>query len=197
VLGRLRASLVLTLGLAGCTDWQEAVVPGVANLAPTQVLIERPRSRPLPGAPGVTLTPRARYTNRAWAVAVDRPDDDWSDAIPLDVALAWGPVGSPAILRHVRFHLKRRYVSARWRTRLPLGEREVMRHLSNHHLIPAAEAVRESLEMIRPGDLVTLEGELVDVTGPAGRFATSLSREDIGNGACEVVFVEKVEVARP
>jgi len=55
----------------------------------------------------------------------------------------------------------------------------------------------ERVPPLDPGDLVTLEGELVDVTGPAGRFATSLSREDIGNGACEVVFVEKVEVARP
>jgi hypothetical protein len=50
---------------------------------------------------------------------------------------------------------------------------------------------------------VTLTGKLVDVEikDRAGRTAfqsrTSLSRDDVGSGACEQLWVEAVEVDRP
>lgn len=187
-----------TLSSTACRDWREAVIPGLANPQPQQALLRDRSPQPLPGHPGVTFTPRARYQNRAWAVALDdAPDDAWAEVVPLDVALAWGPVANPGVLTELSLHLKRRYVSVRWSHPLPLSEQDVMRHLSNHHLIPSTPAVMTDLEMIRPGDLVTLDGLLVDLDGPAGRMATSLSRTDVGNGACEVVYVERVEVARP
>jgi hypothetical protein len=50
---------------------------------------------------------------------------------------------------------------------------------------------------------VTLRGKLVDVKieDRSGRVAfqsrTSLSRDDIGSGACEQIWVEEVELDRP
>lgn len=195
---RKSALLIALLALAGCTDWREKVQPGVANPEPEQVMLEEAAPFPLPSRPSVTVTPRARYRNEAWAVAIDDdPGDDWAEEVALDVALAWGPVASPGILSHMTFHLKRRYVSVRWDGGMPLNQRVVMQHLSNHHLVAGSPAVQESLDQIRPGDFVKLEGKLVDLQGPAGQFRTSLSRDDVGNGACEVVWVERIEVARP
>ncbi len=45
------------------------------------------------------------------------------------------------------------------------------------------------------GQIVTIGGFLVDVTGPGGfTWNTSLIRTDTGNGACEIVWVESLDV---
>jgi hypothetical protein len=53
------------------------------------------------------------------------------------------------------------------------------------------------------GDLGTLRGKLVDVDIRDGdgrqafRARTSLTRDDVGSGACEIVWVESIEDERP
>jgi hypothetical protein len=67
-------------------------------------------------------------------------------------------------------------------------------------LIPATEQTARELGRVRIGDLVTLQGKLVDVEirdgrgAVAARMRTSLSRDDVGSGACEIVWVESVEI---
>ena len=96
------------------------------------------------------------------------------------------------------FHLARRYVSVRWGREVPLNEKVVMTHLANTHLIPSTPELAAYLEHVKAGDLLFLEGLLVDVA-LAGTFPlkTSLFRDDIGNGACEILYVEKAEITRP
>jgi hypothetical protein len=54
------------------------------------------------------------------------------------------------------------------------------------------------MDRVRQGELVHIEGFLVDASRPDGwRWRTSLSREDTGNGACELVFVETLEPVAP
>jgi hypothetical protein len=65
------------------------------------------------------------------------------------------------------------------------------------HMIPADEAVLKTLRNVRRGDLISLDGYLVSVTGPGGwRWDTSLTRTDTGNGACEIVWVKRIEIHR-
>jgi len=48
---------------------------------------------------------------------------------------------------------------------------------------------------IRAGQIVSLAGYLVEVRGPNGmRWRSSLTREDTGAGACELVWVETLDV---
>jgi hypothetical protein len=45
---------------------------------------------------------------------------------------------------------------------------------------------------VRQGELVHLEGELVEATGPEiGTWRSSLSWTDTDNGACELMLVEE------
>lgn len=183
----------------GCSDWQKRVRPGLAVAEPTMELLEQAEPIALTrGHTTVRLVPRARYSTKAWVVAVD---DDFSDpnaeVMPLDVGLAWGVSGDPALLGQISFHLKRRYLSARWDTRLPIPSNEVMNHISNHHLIPKNDADERLLKRARPGDLLTLEGFLVDVDGTRLPQRTSLTRDDVGNGACEILLVERFTLERP
>jgi hypothetical protein len=50
------------------------------------------------------------------------------------------------------------------------------------------------LKKLRPGQIVTARGYLVDVRGPGGfTWNTSLSRTDTGAGACELFWVEALD----
>ncbi len=85
----------------------------------------------------------------------------------------------------------------------PTAVGQLLSHIANNHLIPATEEVAKDLQQVRVGDLVTMQGKLVDVEvkdrdgKTVLRSRTSLSREDVGSGACEIVWVESVIVDRP
>jgi hypothetical protein len=191
------------VALAACGDWRDRVEPGRAAAEPVQSLVAAPEIALEARGFDVRLTPRAEYHITGYAVETSRALlDEWDFVVPMDLALAWGPVADPAVLRRLAFHLSRRYVSYRWSGPPPLPAGVLESHVANQHLIPADAAVAEALGGVRVGDLVTLTGKLVDVRiadrngRERARMRTSLSRDDTGSGACEVVWVEGVEVAR-
>jgi hypothetical protein len=60
---------------------------------------------------------------------------------------------------------------------------------ANMHIIPADGRVADALDAVREGDRVRIDGWLVNVeAGDGWRWRSSLSREDSGGGACEVVY---------
>ena len=122
----------------------------------------------------------------------------------MDVALVWGPVADPTVLSHLKFHLSERYVSYWYDAGTPaFAVGKLPSHIANNHLIPADEDVAKDLARIHIGDLVTFRGKLVDVDihdangKEVFRARTSLSRDDVGSGACEIIWVESAEVERP
>jgi hypothetical protein len=191
--------------LAACRDWREQVDPARAAAEPEQVEIGgEPALELRAGDHRLLLTPRASYRITGYAAEVSRKLlDRWDFAVPMDLALVWGPVADPRVLRHMKFHLSRRYVSWWADGETPADARgKIATHVANHHLIPASEEVAQALREVRVGDLVTLRGRLVDleIRDAAGRVvhraATSLTRDDVGSGACEQLHVEAVEVSR-
>jgi len=82
----------------------------------------------------------------------------------------------------------------RWRTEsFPIPRREIETHSANMHMIPADEEIKEALQDIREGEIVTIEGYLVQVSGKNSfRWRSSLTRKDTGAHACELVFVKSL-----
>jgi hypothetical protein len=77
----------------------------------------------------------------------------------------------------------------------PIPPEEMAQSSANMHLTPADAAVERGLRRVRRGHLVRLSGLLVNVQGPQGfHWRTSTVRHDTGAGACEIVFVERLEV---
>ena len=202
---RLRLSLALLVLVSGCRDWRQHVDPARAAGEPGQVLVA--------GEPAiefeakhhhVRLQPRATYTITGYAVETSRKLlDQWDFVVPMDVALVWGPIADPSVLSHLKFHLSQRYVSYWYDAGTPaVAVGKLPSHIANNHLIPANDEVADALARITVGDLVTLRGKLVDVDihDAAGRQVfharTSLSRDDVGSGACEIIWVEAAEVER-
>lgn len=73
-------------------------------------------------------------------------------------------------------------------------------HLSNNHLIPANEKVEKMIKNAQIGDQIHIKGYLANYeiysqdNELISRRGTSLSREDDGDGACEVIYVEELEI---
>jgi len=65
----------------------------------------------------------------------------------------------------------------------------------NFHTIAATDAVQGIIADLRPGQIVYLHGQLVRVVSPDGWYwESSLSRTDRGDGSCELVWVDEIEV---
>lgn len=73
-------------------------------------------------------------------------------------------------------------------------------NLSNNHLIASKEKVRKIINEIRIGDQIHLKGMLSSYgkTGTPEKYyrSSSLRRDDAGNGACETIFVENIEILK-
>jgi hypothetical protein len=146
-----------------------------------------------------TIIPRAHYDITARVLGRERYRfDPMADLAPVDLALGWGPMSDNAVLREVRVEQSARFYTLRWGARPPLEPAELLRHSANTHVIPASEALAARLRQLRPGEVVHLVGVLVDAQRSDGGWVrTSLRRDDTGDGACEVMRVETVEVLPP
>ena len=81
-----------------------------------------------------------------------------------------------------------------WRTDdFPIPRREIETHSANMHLIPADATVARALQQVEPGQRIALSGQLVRVVGDDGfHWQSSLTREDVGQGACELIWVQSL-----
>lgn len=113
---------------------------------------------------------------------------------PVDLLLGWGPLSDSSVLERLSFSQSNRF--GYWSAReLPVAERTIVTHSANMHLIPADGEVERRIKDTRPGEVVSLRGYLVRVEAADGwRWQSSLSREDSGAGACELVWVESFRI---
>ncbi|HJW44097.1 MAG TPA: hypothetical protein VJ463_06555 [Geothrix sp.] len=190
------AVALLAGGLALATWRGRALTQPAGVLAPEDPVQTDPEA---PGSwthRGHRLTALAGFQLHARVLGVERYRHDRPAEIsPVDLALGWGPMSDSRVLEAITVRQQDRWYfwSAK---RLPIPEGDIARHSANMHMIPADAAVARRLLAARPGQLVTLRGQLVRVDGADGfHWVSSLSRADTGDGSCEVVWVESASLA--
>ena len=118
-----------------------------------------------------------------------------ADLSPIDLALGWGVMSDQSVLDQIDISQSGRWYRTRYELPPPIPDQQIISNSSNMHMIPAREDIGRSLKKLREGDIITLRGYLVDVDHDSGwRWRTSMSREDTGGGACEIVYVESLDV---
>jgi hypothetical protein len=142
---------------------------------------------------GHTITPLQPF--RLEALVLGREDylfDRGAEISPTDLALGWGPMADPQVLARIDISQGDRWY--RWRTDdFPIPRRDIETHSANMHLIPADATVARALEKVEPGQRIVLAGQLVRVDGDDGfHWLSSLTREDVGQGACELIWVQSL-----
>jgi hypothetical protein len=138
-----------------------------------------------------TLTMRATYQLTARVLAREPYRfDAMSDLVPEDLALGWGPMSDNSVLRTIDISQSNRFYYWRASSATRLAREAIISHSANTHVIPQTPAIARVLARLRPGQVVTLSGDLVDAVRDDGRsLKTSLVRTDTGAGACEVMLV--------
>ncbi|MDD2834097.1 MAG: hypothetical protein PHD12_08815 [Methylotenera sp.] len=113
---------------------------------------------------------------------------------PVDFALGWGQMSDEAVLSQVQISQSNRFYF--WRVNeFPIPRSAIETQSANMHMIPANDLIKARLKTVRVGQLVQIDGYLVEVTAEDGwRWRSSLTREDTGNGACELVLVKSIQV---
>lgn len=116
--------------------------------------------------------------------------DRGADLVPVDLALGWGVMSDSAVLEKLSITQGGRFYRYRWDNEPPIPPDDIVRHSANMHLIPTTPEIESQIKKVRPGQVVHITGQLVEARdGSGGYWRSSLTREDSGNGACELIRV--------
>ncbi|MBC9249801.1 hypothetical protein A9179_05885 [Pseudomonas alcaligenes] len=144
-----------------------------------------------------TITPLQPFALEALVLGREDYRHDRGAAVsPTDLALGWGPMADPQVLARIDISQGNRWY--RWHVdEFPIERRAIETHSANMHMIPATAEVATALATVEAGQQIALRGQLVRVDGDDGfHWLSSLSREDVGDGACELIWVESLQIVR-
>jgi hypothetical protein len=187
--------LVLCSFLAFRTLVNAPIPRGPGAIAPAEPL-QQGLIQPLSFAKGAfRATALARFELTARVILKQEYNDYGAQIAPVDLALGWGPMSDSNILQGLRFGQSDRFYFYEWNADPPLAPEHIGYYSANMHLIPPDATMERILRGLRSGNVIKLRGYLVRVDGPDGFYwMSSLTRTDGGNGACELVWVESLEV---
>ena len=172
--------------------------PVIACELPSPVQpFEPPRQSPVPPslAPfrlkSATLTPLAGFSIDARVLSRrDYRSDREAELSPVDLALGWGRMRDDAVLSQLDITQSGRWYRYRYGGTPPIPPSEIDRSAANMHMIPGSRDIATALDEVEPGERVRIDGWLVEAQAPDGwRWRSSMTRDDTGQGACELVYV--------
>lgn len=115
--------------------------------------------------------------------------------MPVDFALGWGPMSNTKILRQITITQGDHWYY--WHTpKYPIPRHEIESNSANTHIIPANEKVSAQLKRVHKGAIIEMNGYLVNIAkeNSQWRRATSMSRDDVNGGSCEIMYVQELKI---
>lgn len=197
--------LVLILALTGAV-WQLWPMQAPLTTQPPPVVgLEVPAADAAPAQRNLAAGPRflvdgvgaqalAEYAIRARVLGTHRYRFGQSAALaPLDLALGWGRMTDPAVVSRLDIRQRHRWYLWRYDGDPPLPLREIETSSANVHAVPADAGVARALRGLKAGQQVALRGYLLELRDAQGwQWRSSLTRDDTGDGACELLYVQTV-----
>ena len=202
--------LIGALTLVSVSYYKKGVLPAASELRPE--VLQAPRQTKTSVAPfqltyrgqSYSVQPVAQYEISGVLVSHNSPagfGDIYHDENSVDlrdVCLVWGEnVKSGAYLRG-QYWSESFTCNWKFRDAVSYGHFQ-SNEISNNHLLASDARVQQEIRSLHIGDQVELKGLLVNyapLNNPERVRSSSLVREDQGNGACEVMFVERVRRLR-
>lgn len=210
----VRRVMIGSLIAAAASWWMKDALPPPAKLIPEvreepkQVRVRKPPIDTNVNGVDYRIQPRYSYDLSALVVSLHHSDTwwdyvhkEWNDHINLmDLCVVWGGNAQSGAYRNISFS------NDQWTCSWEAGSAAAFNafnheEASNNHMVTDDPAVAKTLRAIRIGDQIRIQGYLVDYTifkdgKPAGTRVSSEVRTDLGNGACEVLYVNAVSVTR-
>ncbi|WP_438971663.1 hypothetical protein [Methylophaga sp.] len=191
---------ILLLGLLiAITVWQcraaETVTLGSGvkvDKAPVQTRIENAESFQFND---YLITPLADFSLEAKVLSRENYWlDRESDIAPTDLALGWQRMSDESVLTAIDIRQSGRWYH--WRVEhFPVPRRIIETQSANMHIVPANDHVEKVLDSVKPGQIIRFKGQLIRVQDDDGwQWQSSLTREDTGARACELVYVNELNI---
>ena len=204
----VRVLLIGSLLLLALALWRKDILPNPQVLRqellaePQQAAIERAAFETSAG--GVTYSVQPLYTYDLYGLVVSRHDSDtwwdyihreWNDHLNVvDLCVLWGNNVRNGAYKDIDFS-SGQFVCNFYTSSRAAYEAFDQAAISNNHLLSNDKHVARTLRAVRVGDQVHFRGFLSEYSHGGGfKRGTSIVRTDSGNGACETVFVEDVEI---
>lgn len=142
-----------------------------------------------------TLKPKARIAFRGRVLSIKKYYfDTFADLTKTDVVFSWKAMSDERNLKTLMVRQEDR--SFYWEmTKPPISRQNMWKQAANMHLIGPTEEMRDKINSLRKGQVVKIEGFLVNAESSKGwTLKTSLSRDDIGDGSSELVWINKMNI---
>jgi hypothetical protein len=138
--------------------------PGILAPDPPQVTQLTDSPRTLVRSEHV-YTPLAKFQAKARILSIERYGGDReSRAALLDVALGWGRLSDSVVIKNIDVaQTERRVLSKSYDP--ALSDADLEAHILNLHLVTADSEVETRIKQLRSGNVVRLEGYLVEAAG--------------------------------
>lgn len=200
----MKRLLLIVLLAALAWHWWPVRVPAVENPPPlTELLpadpLAAPIQRDLPDGPrfvlnGIEARAVAQYAVSGRVLSSTRYRLGRTAGLaPFDLALGWGRMTEPAVIKRLDISQGGRWYFWSYQGEPPLPPRQIETSSANVHLIPADATVARALGRASAGQTIALHGYLVELRASDGwQWRSSLSRDDTGDGSCELMYVQAV-----
>jgi len=165
------------------------VIHGPGEIAPSEPM-QNKSLMPVFQLGDFTITPLADYAIEARVLSKENYSlGTEAEISPTDLAVGWGPMSDESVLNQIVISQGNRFFY--WHVdEFPIPQHAIEIHAANMHIIPANEGIKRQLDHVRAGQLVTIKGQLVEAKKANGwHWRSSLSRDDTGSGACELMYV--------
>lgn len=195
--------LLLLLACGGSAPPPSTAPPAAPAVNPLARPIQRALAKPEQftlTADGVayTVNKLAAYATAGVVVSLENYYVDAGAKIaPCDIAMAFDKLAAGDLWRKITWSQHDRWY---WWTYqhadIPGGNAFIVANSANNHIIPANNTVKLAARALEIGDQVELKGWLVKLEQASDpnvfHWQSSLSREDTGDGSCELLYLEEI-----
>jgi hypothetical protein len=208
----LKWLLAANLLLLGVALWHSDALPPPAELVsalqdePMQTAVRQAAFTTTSNGIDYTIQPLYEYDLAGLVVSKhdaktwwDRLHREWNDNLNIvDLCVVWGNNARSGAYSDISFSSGQ--FTCNFSTRADAAYRAFdQTAISNNHLLTDRPDVAKLLRTVRVGDQIHFHGHLAEYSHHHGmefKRGTSTVRTDTGNGACETVFLDSVEIIR-
>ncbi len=145
---------------------------------------------------GFKITPKANIDLEARILSIKNYYfDKYSELVPTDIVVGWGPMSDERNLNSLMVRQSDRSFYFEM-AKPPIEKNAMWKHASNMHLIGSTKKIRDKISSIREGQIIHIEGFLVNATSPneGWTLKSSLKRDDIGKDSSELVWIKSLTI---
>lgn len=208
----LKWLIATNLLLLAVALWKSDALPPPAELSPAvqDEPIQEPVHKPAfaTSSHGVTYTVHPLYTYELVGLVVSKHDArtwwdhlhrEWNDNLNIvDLCVVWGSNARNGSYADIQFSSGQFTCNFSTRSDEAFAAFD-QTAISNNHLLTDQPDIAKKLRTVRVGDQIRFRGYLAEYAHQHGRNfwrGTSTVRTDTGNGACETVFIDSIEIIK-